>query len=51
MVYEILTSMDIFTEEEKALVCSAIWNHTDKSSVHGVLDKSAVIFFEMQSIM
>ena len=33
MVLGILNSMDIFTEKEKNLICSAIWNHSDKSSV------------------
>ncbi len=39
MVRGILNSLDIFTEEEKNLICAAIWNHSDKSSVHGVLDE------------
>jgi len=39
MGLEILNSMDTFTQEEKNLICSAIWNHSDKSSVHGALDE------------
>lgn len=39
MVSEILNSMDIFTEKEKNLICSAIWNHSDKSSVHDPLSE------------
>lgn len=36
---DILTSLDIFTEEEKELICTAIYNHSDKAIVHSSLDE------------
>ena len=39
MAREILDSFDIFTEDEKELVCRAIYNHSDKSMVQDWLDE------------
>lgn len=39
MARSILDSMDIFDEEEKRLICTAIYNHSDKTDVHGDLDE------------
>lgn len=39
MAREILDSLHIFEEDEKDLVCTAIYNHSDKSMVHGWLDE------------
>ena len=39
MVREILESLQIFSEEEKDLICSAIYHHSDKAEVHGSLDE------------
>ena len=35
----ILNTLDIFTEDEEELICTAIWNHSDKLVVHGWLDE------------
>ena len=35
----ILNTLNIFNEDEKDLICVAIWNHSDKSIVHGWLDE------------
>ena len=39
MAREILDSLHIFEEYEKDLICTAIYNHSDKSVVHGWLDE------------
>ena len=39
MARNILDSLNLFSEEEKNLICSAIYNHSDKSNVHGSLDE------------
>lgn len=39
MAREILDSLHIFEEDEKDLVCTAIYNHSDKTMVHGWLDE------------
>ena len=39
MAREILDSLNLFSEEEKNLICSAIYNHSDKSNIHGPLDE------------
>lgn len=36
---DILDSVDIFTEDEKEMICTAIYNHSDKSIVQGWLDE------------
>ncbi len=35
----ILDSLNLFSEEEKLLICTAIYNHSDKSLVHDSLDE------------
>ena len=39
MARNILDSLNIFREEEKNLICTAIYNHSDKSIVHNSLDE------------
>ena len=39
MARDILDSLDIFTEDEKELICTAIYNHSDKSMIHSWLDE------------
>ncbi len=39
MSRDILESLKIFADDEISLICSAIYNHSDKSIVHGVLDE------------
>ncbi|MBQ7925027.1 MAG: HD domain-containing protein [Lachnospiraceae bacterium] len=39
MARDILNTLNIFNEDEKDLICVAIWNHSDKSMVHGWLDE------------
>ena len=39
MARNILDSLNIFSEEEKNLICTAIYNHSDKSNVHDSLDE------------
>ena len=39
MARSILDILNIFNEDEKDLICAAIWNHSDKSTVHGWLDE------------
>jgi len=39
MARSILDSLNIFNENEKNLICSAIYNHSDKSIVHDSLDE------------
>lgn len=39
MAREILESLHIFEEDEKDLICTAIYNHSDKSMLHGWLDE------------
>ena len=39
MARNILNSLNLFSEEEKDLICAAIWNHSDKSMVHGWLEE------------
>lgn len=39
MARNILDSLNVFSEEEKNLVCTAIYNHSDKSIVHDSLDE------------
>lgn len=39
MAREILDSLQIFSEEEKELICTAIYYHSDKAEVHNWLDE------------
>lgn len=39
MARNILDSLNIFSEEEKHLICTAIHNHSDKAIVHNSLDE------------
>lgn len=39
MARNILDSLDVFSEEEKNLICTAIYNHSNKSIVHESLDE------------
>lgn len=39
MARNILDSLNLFSEEEKNLVCSAIYNHSDKANIHDSLDE------------
>ena len=39
MARSILDSLDIFDEEEKKMICTAIYNHSDKAIVQGALDE------------
>ena len=39
MARNILESLSIFSEKEKDIICSAIYNHSDKSNIHGPLDE------------
>lgn len=39
MAREILDSLHIFVEDEIDLICTAIYNHSDKSAMHGWLDE------------
>ncbi len=39
MANEILESLKIFSADEINLICTAIYNHSDKSIVHGELDE------------
>ena len=39
MARNILDSLNVFSEEEKNLICTAIYNHSDKSIVHDSLDE------------
>lgn len=39
MAKEILETLKIFSEDEIDAICAAIYNHSDKSIVHGTLDE------------
>jgi len=39
MAQNILNTLNIFNEDEKRLICTAIYNHSDKSIIHGPLDE------------
>ena len=39
MARDILDSLDIFTEDEKELICTAICNHSEKSMLHSGFDE------------
>ena len=39
MAHNILNSLNVYSEEEKNLICTAIHNHSDKSTVHNSLDE------------
>lgn len=39
MAYSLLNSLNAFTGSEVAQICTAIYNHSDKSLVHGTLDE------------
>jgi len=39
MARDILDSVDIFTEDERELICTAIYNHSDKLTIHSWLDE------------
>lgn len=39
MARNILDSLNVFSEEEKNLICTAIYNHSDKSIAHDSLDE------------
>jgi len=39
MAREILDSLEFYTEDEKDLICTAIYNHSDKEIIHSWLDE------------
>lgn len=39
MARDILVSLNEFSEEEINVICTAIYNHSDKLDIHGVLDE------------
>lgn len=39
MARNIIDSLNMFSEDEKELICTAIYNHSDKSVVHDSLDE------------
>lgn len=39
MAREILKKLEIFTEEETELICTAIYYHSDKTIIHNALDE------------
>lgn len=39
MAHQLLASLDLFNKEEINSICTAIYNHSDKSSVHDSLDE------------
>lgn len=39
MARNILNSLNIFSEDEKNMICTAIYNHSDKSIIHDSLDE------------
>ena len=39
MARDILDPLELFSEEEKNLICAAIYHHSDKANVHGPLDE------------
>jgi len=39
MARNILNSLNIFSEDEKDLICTAIYNHSDKAIIHDPLDE------------
>ena len=39
MAREILDSLELFSDNEKDLICSAIYHHSDKGNIHGPLDE------------
>ena len=39
MARDILDSLHIFNEDEKDMICTAIYNHSDKSATHDPLDE------------
>ena len=39
MARDILDSLNMFSEDEKELICTAIYNHSDKSIAHDSLDE------------
>ena len=39
MAREVLTSLELFSEAEKELICTAIYNHSDKATIHSWLDE------------
>lgn len=39
MAREIMDSLEVFTEDEKNLICIAIYNHSDKTMIHSWLDE------------
>ncbi len=39
MAREILSSLQIFSEDETELICSAIYNHSSKGSKHSSFDE------------
>ncbi len=39
MARNILNSLNIFSEDEKNLICTAIYNHSDKSIIHDSIDE------------
>ena len=39
MARDILNSLKIFTEDESDMICTAIYNHSDKAIIHEALDE------------
>ena len=39
MARDILNSLSIFSDDEINLICAAIYNHSDKSMIHGPIDE------------
>lgn len=39
MARDILNDLELFSHEEKDLICTAIYHHSDKGNVHGSLDE------------
>ena len=39
MARNILDSLNLFSEDEKNLICTAIYNHSDKSIIHASIDE------------
>lgn len=39
MARDILDSLHVFSEDEKDLICTAIYNHSDKAMIHAPLDE------------
>ena len=51
MAKEILEELKIFSCEEIDLICTAIYNHSDKEGIHGTLDEILKDAYVMQHIL